>query len=181
MPVFPGARPTIRARLRGQYPCRIVENGGVKADLSQGTLTIGLGYEDLIVDNAPSPPNYAIAARRMDTGEYRLIGAGVLGGDSESVLSAPHSVRANVTDAVSVPQDVSSSDVLDMISTYQGSVLTRSLAGWTALPPGDAGQTLTSGGSGADPYWDTLPARTVSTSAPSGIPLDGQEWIVVDA
>lgn len=71
-------------------------------------------------------------------------------------------------------------DGLGAISAEQGAVLVRSSSGWVGLPHGEPAQILTSGGAGANVSWSTPPQRTVDTSAPSGIPLDGDEWIVVD-
>lgn len=42
---------------------------------------------------------------------------------------------------------------LDGISNVQGTILYRSASAWTGLAPGTAGQVLSTGGVGADPFW----------------------------
>ena len=42
---------------------------------------------------------------------------------------------------------------LDSFSSTRGAILYRGASGWAALPPGTAGQKLTTGGAGADPSW----------------------------
>lgn len=106
MPVFPGARPTIRARVRGQYPYRIVRDSGIKADLSGGTLTIGLSYDEIAVDPAPDRQNYDIVARRRDTGEYRVVGLPEAGSETLGIgdLYDTSPIGQAVAKAATAPQ-----------------------------------------------------------------------------
>lgn len=57
-------------------------------------------------------------------------------------------------DAIGDLAFLSVEDMLDWISGTQGSILYRNATEWVALSPGDAGQVLTSGGSGANPSWE---------------------------
>lgn len=52
---------------------------------------------------------------------------------------------------VTVAENVSS--ILDVLGASQGDILYRGANGWVVLPPGVAGQQLTTGGPGADPSW----------------------------
>lgn len=56
-------------------------------------------------------------------------------------------------------------EVLDGISNTQGSVLYRGALEWEALPPGTAGQTLTTNGAAANPTWTTPAAGTPGGSS----------------
>lgn len=48
------------------------------------------------------------------------------------------------------------SELIDAaFSGDQGAILFRGAAGWEVLPPGTAGQVLTSGGEDADVTWET--------------------------
>jgi hypothetical protein len=57
--------------------------------------------------------------------------------------------------AVEFMPDLATSALLDEIGATQGSVLYRGADGWYALAPGTAGQTLQTGGTGANPSWAT--------------------------
>lgn len=46
------------------------------------------------------------------------------------------------------------STVLDLLGASRGAILFRGADGWVVLPPGAAGQVLTSAGAGADPFWN---------------------------
>jgi hypothetical protein len=60
---------------------------------------------------------------------------------------------------------------LDALSTTRGSVNYRGSGGWTSLTPGPAGQTLTSGGVGADPSWAGPSTHLDLLSATRGVVL----------
>ena len=45
------------------------------------------------------------------------------------------------------------SQFLDWLGSVQGEIVYRGSAGWTVLMPGSNGQTLKSGGAGANPFW----------------------------
>lgn len=59
----------------------------------------------------------------------------------------------DIADDVTIAAKVQ--EILDQISTAQGTILFRGAAGWQALAPGAAGQFLETGGAGADPAWAT--------------------------
>lgn len=61
------------------------------------------------------------------------------------------SPSGNLSDSPTISADVQ--DILDTISTTQGSILYRGAADWQALAPGTLGHVLQTGGAGADPSW----------------------------
>jgi hypothetical protein len=72
---------------------------------------------------------------------------------------------AAFTNPLFVGPDIST--ILDAtVSNVRGSLLYRGPGGWSALPPGAAGDLLHSGGDGADPSWSTpdYHAREAATS-----------------
>ena len=67
--------------------------------------------------------------------------------DEREVFGLVNALRKLVTVADNV------STILDVLGATRGSVLYRGATGWTVLPPGVAGQQLTTHGPGADPTW----------------------------
>lgn len=59
---------------------------------------------------------------------------------------------------------ITSGDLDLLFGGVQGSIIYRGLSSWTSLPPGAAGQILTSNGGAANPYWNT----TVGLTGPQG-------------
>lgn len=60
-------------------------------------------------------------------------------------------------------------ELLDAISTTQGTLLYRGATSWSSLAPGTAGQVLKTGGAGANPSWSTpssIIAGTILTKDP---------------
>lgn len=81
---------------------------------------------------------------------------------------------ANISGATTTPIGLSLSNYLDsVLSGTQGSVIYRSGAGWTALPPGLNGQIFASGGSGANPSWITVGGTGTVTLVNCGTGLTG--------
>lgn len=66
---------------------------------------------------------------------------------------AANRVKANITGGPAAPQDVTASQVLDLIGNVRGNVLYRGVAGWQVLAPGTPGFVLSTLGPGADPRW----------------------------
>lgn len=54
-------------------------------------------------------------------------------------------------------EELTTSQVLDFISSTQGTVLYRNATNWVALSPGTSGDMLTTNGPGANPSWTTPP------------------------
>lgn len=111
MATFPGARPTISARIRPRYPIRVVADAGLRADVHKGTLTIGLAYDDLTPDETPDEDVYVFAALNTVTGEYRLVsgvggGGGVSDEDMEAILAAKAAAQAAAARAEAVADEV---------------------------------------------------------------------------
>lgn len=71
------------------------------------------------------------------------------------------------------PQDLTASQVLDMLGSTQGQVLYRDASGWVALAPGSVGQVLTTFGPGGNPAWTTFTASVSDPWAamPIGVPI----------
>jgi poly(3-hydroxybutyrate) depolymerase len=81
-------------------------------------------------------------------------------------------VAANISGVQAPSSPVTLTALLDaVISRSVGAIMTRSSAGWTAIPPGIAGQVLQSGGQGQPVSWITLPTIPATTAtAPGGTP-----------
>jgi hypothetical protein len=61
---------------------------------------------------------------------------------------------ANISGASAAPAATALSNLLDKVfGNARGAVIFRGANGWSVLSPGAAGQVLTSGGPGADPFW----------------------------
>lgn len=61
---------------------------------------------------------------------------------------------ANITGSSAAPIPNSLSDILDFVlDDTQGDIIYRNATGWTFLPPGTAGEVLTTGGPSANPAW----------------------------
>lgn len=91
-----------------------------------------------------------------------------IAGEYASTIAAPNSPTANSqlihpgADGTIATQewaagefmpDLETSALLDEIGATQGAILYRGADGWYALSPGPAGQTLQTGGTGANPSW----------------------------
>lgn len=83
---------------------------------------------------------------------------------------ASFSVIGNNTGSTATPSALSPSQILDIIGSTQGSLLYRAGAQWSALGPGTAGQVLASGGSGANPIWQTVSGSGTVTSVGLSMP-----------
>lgn len=57
----------------------------------------------------------------------------------------------NLSDSPTIAADAQ--EILDQISTTQGSIIYRNASDWVALAPGTAGYLLETNGAGADPAW----------------------------
>jgi hypothetical protein len=81
---------------------------------------------------------------------------------------------ANLTEASGVPTGVTLSALLDAaIGATRGSLMRRDATGWTSLAPGTAGQYLKTGGTGADPSWDSPAGSGTVTNINTGAGLVG--------
>lgn len=75
-----------------------------------------------------------------------------------------NSILANNSGGSSVPQALTTTNILDFIATTQGDVLYRNATVWVALAAGTNGQVLTSGGAAANPSWTTVTGTGTVTS-----------------
>ncbi len=81
-------------------------------------------------------------------------------------------VLANTTGVVAAPTPTLPSAILDTIGSTQGDILYRNASGWVVLPPGSAGQILTTGGALANPAWSAVGSgsvQSVGLALPSSI------------
>lgn len=67
--------------------------------------------------------------------------------DERETFGLINAIRKLVTIAENV------STILDVLGSTRGAVLYRGASGWALLPPGAAGERLTTNGAGADPTW----------------------------
>lgn len=78
-------------------------------------------------------------------------------------------VLGNNNGSAASPEELTASEVLDMIGATHGDILYRDSADWQVLAPGTAGQVLQTNGSGADPSW-------VTSSSAGAWALAGTSW-----
>lgn len=62
------------------------------------------------------------------------------------------------------------SDTIDLLGNVEGDVLYRGASGWTVLPPGTAGQILSTAGPSADPLWIDPPSGAVAFTDLTDVP-----------
>lgn len=68
-------------------------------------------------------------------------------------VSATSRVLGRKTAGAGVIEELTTSELLDFISSTQGSILYRGASGWAALGPGTSGYFLQTNGPAADPTW----------------------------
>lgn len=121
-------------------------------------------------------PNIDGAMNATDTELNYMVGVTSLVQDQIDTLTT--SVAAKLSKTVSTTQrilgrdtagagdaeEVALTDVLDWITTTQGTILYRGASSWAALAPGTSGQYLKTQGSGANPTWSTAGLLTPLTS-----------------
>jgi hypothetical protein len=71
---------------------------------------------------------------------------------------ATQTIKGRTTAGTGNVEDLTVSQILDFISTTQGSILYRNATTWVSLSPGSSGQFLQTNGSGANPAWGTPPS-----------------------
>lgn len=91
-------------------------------------------------------------------------------------ISATSRVLGRKTAGAGVTEELTLSDVLDFVgSAAQGDILYRGASSWTRLAAGTSGQALTTGGTGANPSWESISSlSTASGSAPS---YSARAWV----
>ena len=77
-------------------------------------------------------------------------------GIEQILASATNFLFGRKTTGAGPGEELTASDVLDMVGSTRGSILIRSASGWSVLTPGTAGYALASNGSGADPSYQSL-------------------------
>jgi hypothetical protein len=108
----------------------------------------------------------------ITTGGSAITSTGTIGLDA----IADSTLLGNAAGASAAPVSLTLTQFLDhAIGLNRGTVLTRNVTGWIALPPGTPGLYLKSAGAGADLLWDSpLGAGTVtSVAAGTGLTTGG--------
>jgi len=77
----------------------------------------------------------------------------VTGTEQVEAVQAGTSVRITLNQIANLSNARSANDLLDEISSVQGSMLYRSDLAWSAIEPGVSGQVLTTNGADANPSW----------------------------
>jgi len=109
----------------------------------------------------PAPGVTSIATSSPITGGV-ITTTGTIGLEAAAVANSyltnmpAGTVKANVTGGSTTPQDVTPTEVLDIIGTTRGNMLYRGATEWLALTSGTAGQVLTAAGPTSDPLWQDL-------------------------
>lgn len=75
-------------------------------------------------------------------------------------------------------------EILDLLSTTQGTIIYRGALDWAVLPPGDVGKVLQTNGVGANPSWETpvaassnLTVRTQAGTTYTAVLSDADDYI----
>lgn len=149
-----------------------ISNGTLLANISGATAVPTASTLSLILDGLLSSTQGAVLYRGAavwsalgpgTAGQFlQTGGAGANPSWSAAAGAAPigaAQLLANLTAGTALAVGHTLSDILDyVISSARGTLLYRDgVAGWTALPPGTAGQILSTGGPAGDPSWINVP------------------------
>jgi hypothetical protein len=121
----------------------------------------------------PAPGVTSIATSSPITGGV-ITTTGTIGLENAAVTNsylanmAAGTVKANVTGGSTTPQDVTPTEVLDLIGTTRGSLLYRGASEWDVLTSGTSGQVLTAVGPTSDPVWQDISVDPGSLT-PTGV------------
>jgi hypothetical protein len=121
----------------------------------------------LIKDSTYNSSTFAVAAKGVTNGDSHDHvggdGAAIVIGPSGVTFAATAKVLGRKTASGGAGEELSPSDVLDLVGTAeQGDVLYRGASAWALLPHGTSGQLLQSGGNAANPSWVTPSAGGAS-------------------
>jgi hypothetical protein len=103
--------------------------------------------------------------QEVDTGTGLTGGPITLIGTVSLASISTGNVLANTTGISAAPVPTAPTAILDIIGSTQGDLLYRNATSWVVLPPGSAGQILTTGGAAANPAWSAVGSGTVQSVA----------------
>jgi hypothetical protein len=96
-------------------------------------------------------------------------------------VTATSRVLGRVSSGAGIVEEVTATQVLDFISSTQGTILYRNASAWVALSPGISGQFLKTNGAGANPAWETQAGGQSDTrlgsEANTATTVDNTEYI----
>lgn len=138
-------------------PVRLAElneaSGGAGLDGDKGDITVsGTGTVWSIDSNSVTFP------KLIDLTTQRVIGRNTAGtGD---------------------PEEVSVSQLLDWLSSTQGSIIYRSSGAWTVLTPGTSGYYLQTTGAASNPQWAAVPSLSDGDKGDITVSASGATWTI---
>ena len=92
---------------------------------------------------------------------------------TSGVPTASQPAFADISGSIAIGQLPSTTSILDTVGSVQGDVLYRNGSVWTVLPPGTAGQVLTTAGAAANPSWTSVGGTGTVTNIATGSGLTG--------
>lgn len=163
-----------------------IQQTAARTGLLRGTWISGVqyNYSDMVVDGANG----------ADTGNIYSCGTANVSGvwatdlanglwtlalNVQGIVNAlpnigNNQVFGNISGGSTTPTGVGVSALLDSaIGSTQGSILYRSGSAWLTLPPGMAGQFLTTEGTSANPEWSSAAGSGTVTNVATGSGLSG--------
>ncbi len=107
------------------------------------TIVVDDGHVDVVTALEQGPPGATSSYPDIDSG----------------------TVLARRTAGTGAPEELTPSEVLDLIGATPHALLVRTGSGWTILPPGGSGQLLQAHGASADPTWSTVAGTGTSSES----------------
>lgn len=149
----------------------LVRSGSGWVELMPGT------SGQLLTSNGPgldlswdTPPIEGVSAISAGVGIDMGSSGGITGSGTVSLAALPDGdFLANISNTTAAPTPTTLTAFLDhVLGNARGTVLTRNISGWIALPPGTSGYYLKTQGAGADVTWDAPVGSGTVTSVAAG-------------
>lgn len=169
--------------LSGDEQFELVQPGGSTGTTKRGTISqigtyISTTYPPAVITSVgtASPLRVdGVAGGTIDaaspTGTISIAPNGI----TNNLLAqmAGYTIKANTSGSTATPVDATVSQVLDTVSSTQGSVLYRGASTWQALTPGTNGYVLATAGASSNPFWKNVSAFDPTNVAITGGTIDG--------